>query len=293
MALLLDGKKLSSQILRELSATIARNKITPKLAIIFAGQDPASEVYVGNKSKRAAEIGLQTEIRRFPHDVSKAELLNCVHELNGRQDVHGIIIQAPLPNISMQMEVFQSISPEKDVDGFTLPNIAKLVVDDPSGFVPCTPLGIQLLLKRYHISVSGKHVVIIGRSSLVGRPLSLLLSQKSMECNATVTLCHSGTQNLQNITRTADIIVVAIGQKHFLTIDKVPEGCVVIDVGINREFTDASHTSYKLYGDSDWESLRDHCYAITPVPGGVGPMTVVSLMSNTVKACLQQNSIIP
>ncbi|MDR1401903.1 MAG: bifunctional 5,10-methylenetetrahydrofolate dehydrogenase/5,10-methenyltetrahydrofolate cyclohydrolase [Puniceicoccales bacterium] len=288
MAVILDGAAVAKKILQKIASEIAQLKITPKLAIVFVGNDPASEIYIKNKLLAAKSIGIGLELVKFPSETPLEVILQSIGTLNVDRSINGIIVQSPLPDEFMQNIVFNSISPEKDVDGFCSVSIAKLVRGSRDGFIPCTPLGIYTLLREYGINLFGKHVAVIGRGNIVGRPLSLLLSQKSPDLNATVTLCHSATENLKAITQLADIIVVAIGRKFFLRRDMVKPGAVAIDVGINRESSDDPSKKYKIFGDMDFEDLKDICSAITPVPGGVGPMTIAMLMQNTLEATKMQ-----
>ncbi|MDR1413334.1 MAG: bifunctional 5,10-methylenetetrahydrofolate dehydrogenase/5,10-methenyltetrahydrofolate cyclohydrolase [Puniceicoccales bacterium] len=288
MAIILDGTAVAKKILQEIGAEIALLEMPPRLAIVFVGNDPASEIYIKNKLATAKNIGIGIELVKLSADAPLEVVLQKIQALNADKSINGIIVQAPLPDRSMQNIVFNSIASEKDVDGFSDCSIAKLVRGSGDGFIPCTPLGIYTLLRAYGISFSGKHVAIIGRGNIVGRPLSLLLSQKSADLNATVTLCHSSTDNLKTITKLADIVVAAMGQKFFLKKDMLKPGVVAVDVGINREGSDDPSRKYKIFGDIDFGDVRDICQAITPVPGGVGPMTIAMLMRNTLAAAKMQ-----
>ena len=289
MALILDGKSISMKFLENIKLEIENSRLSPKLEIIYVGNDPASEVYINNKIRTAGEIGISAHVTHFDKIQNVEELTSVIDFFNKDDSINGIIVQSPIPGIEDQNYIFDRIIPQKDVDGFSTVNMGKLAKGDISGFISCTPLGIFNLLISYDIKISGKHVVIIGRSNTVGRPLSLLLSQKLEGYNATVTLCHSGTKNLQEITKLADIIVVAVGRKHFLKKDMIPvNGAVVVDVGINRESDNENQGRYKIFGDADFYNIKDMCSAITPVPGGVGPMTVAMLMQNTLKAAKLQ-----
>jgi methylenetetrahydrofolate dehydrogenase (NADP+)/methenyltetrahydrofolate cyclohydrolase len=283
MAIILDGKATAGRILRRMRSEISALGIRPKLAIVFVGDNAASEIYVRSKLLRAGEIGIGTQLVKLPENASLAHILENIERLNGDPSVNGIIVQAPLPDSSMHRAVFNRVAPEKDVDGFSDHSIAKLVRGELNGFIPCTPLGICELLREFAVKISGKHIAIIGRGDIVGRPLSILLSQKSEGFNGTVTLCHSGTENLERLTAMADIIVVAIGKKFFLKRHMLRPGAVVVDVGINRE-CDGNGGNCKIFGDADFAGIQDICSAITPVPGGVGPMTVAMLMGNTLAA---------
>ena len=273
---LIDGKKISGEIRNRLAEEIQKLKKktgkTPGLATVLVGDDPASAVYVRNKNKICGELGFQSFEQKLSADTSEGKLLQLVEELNSNKDVHGILVQLPLPDQIDSEKILQAIDPQKDVDGFHPINVGKLVVGNAL-LTPCTPTGIIELLDRYDIEISGKHAVIIGRSNVVGNPVSMLLLQR----NATITICHSRTQNLEEITRSADILVAAVGRANFVTEEMVSEGTVVIDVGINR-------VDGKLTGDVDFEPVSKKASHITPVPGGVGPMTIALLMENTLKA---------
>ena len=273
---LIDGKKVSGEIRNRLADEIQELKKkagkTPGLATVLVGDDPASAVYVRNKNKICGELGFQSFEQKLSADTSEEKLLQLVGELNSNKDVHGILVQLPLPDQIDSEKILQAIDPKKDVDGFHPVNVGKLVVGDAL-LTPCTPTGIIALLDRYDIEISGKHAVIIGRSNIVGKPVSMLLLHR----NATITICHSRTQNLEEVTRSADILVAAVGRANFVTDEMVSEGTVVIDVGINR-------VDGKLTGDVDFEPVSKKASHITPVPGGVGPMTIALLMENTLKA---------
>lgn len=289
MATILDGTAIAKDILQGIGEEIAALEITPRLAILCVGNDPASEVYIRNKLVRAQDVGIGVQLVKLPTDSPLETILANIHALNDDPSINGIIVQSPLPDRAMENIAFNAICAAKDVDGFSDRSIAKLVRGSGDGFIPCTPLGIYTLLEKYGIGTAGKHIAIIGRSNLVGRPLSILLSQKSEKFNGTVTLCHSETKNLETITGLADIVVVAIGRKSFLKRDMVKPGAIAIDVGINREIGDGTPKKYKICGDIDFENVKDVCQAITPVPGGVGPMTVAMLMGNTLAAAKEQS----
>ena len=273
---LIDGKKVSGEIRNRLADEIQELKKktgkTPGLATVLVGDDPASAVYVRNKNKICGELGFQSFEQKLSADTSEEKLLQLVGELNSNKDVHGILVQLPLPDQIDSEKILQAIDPKKDVDGFHPVNVGKLVVGNAL-LTPCTPTGIIALLDRYDIEISGKHAVIIGRSNIVGKPVSMLLLHR----NATITICHSRTQNLEEVTRSADILVAAVGRANFVTDEMVSEGTVVIDVGINR-------VDGKLTGDVDFQPVSKKASHITPVPGGVGPMTIALLMENTLKA---------
>lgn len=281
----IDGKKIASDILDEISAEVAGlGEGKPCVTFVRVGDDPASISYLRNKGRAAAKTGIISEQKVFPASISEAELLAEIESLNADPSVHGILVQAPLPGHMDERAVFNSVLPEKDVDGFHTVNIGKLCQEDPTGFAACTPAGIIELLKRSGIPTEGKNVVVLGRSLIVGKPVSLLLLGKGLFGNATVTVCHSGTRDIGAITRRADILVVAIGRGHFVTREMLKPGGVVIDVGINRIRDLSRKSGYRLVGDVDFEEAVKVVSAITPVPGGVGPMTVAMLMKNTLKA---------
>ncbi|MDR0595595.1 MAG: bifunctional 5,10-methylenetetrahydrofolate dehydrogenase/5,10-methenyltetrahydrofolate cyclohydrolase [Puniceicoccales bacterium] len=287
MVLILNGKRLSQELAEELKAKIVlinHMENRPKLAIVMVGDDAASEIYVRNKLVYAKQVGILTELIKLNKNASQSEIFDTVTELNGNDTIHGIIIQSPLPDQSYQDLLFDRVNADKDVDGFSAINIGKLCNGQRDCFVSCTPLGILTLLERNNISLAGQHVVILGRSRIVGRPLSILLSQKFENCNATVTLCHSGSKNLTDIAKTADVLITAIGKPKFVSKEMVKEGAVLVDVGITKAKDNIHANGYKLYGDIDFDDVYCKCSAITPVPGGVGPMTVAMLMQNTFQA---------
>lgn len=275
MAAIIDGKKISAEIKEEVkqkTAALAAEGKTVTLAVIQVGADPASSVYVGNKKKACEYVGFRSLAYELPEDTTEEQLLELIQKLNADSEVNGILVQLPLPAQISEDKVIQTISPEKDVDGFHVQNVGKLSVGEP-GFVSCTPAGVIQLLKRSGIEIEGKECVVIGRSNIVGKPMAALLLRE----NGTVTICHSRTKNLKELTKRADILVAAIGKPKFITAEYVKEGAVVIDVGIHR------NAENKLCGDVDFESVEPVASAITPVPGGVGPMTIAMLMVN----CLQ------
>ena len=286
---IIDGKQVASQVLEEVERDIARLReqgITPGLAVVLVGEDPASQVYVNSKVKKCAELGMNSRKIVLPSDASQEELLQVVRELNVDPAVHGILVQCPPPPHIDEAAVVLEIDPAKDVDGFHPENVAKLVLEDETGFVPCTPLGCMRLLKAAGIETAGANAVVIGRSMIVGKPMAHLLMSK--QSNATVTVAHSRTKNLPELCRSADIIVAAIGRPAFVTADFVKDGAVVVDVGINRVEDASAKRGYRIVGDVAYDEVAPKCRAITPVPGGVGPMTIAMLMANTVKACRQQ-----
>lgn len=288
---LIDGKKTSAEIKKEIAAEVenmtARGIRRPHLAAILVGHDGGSETYVANKVKSCAECGFTSTLLRFEDDITEQQLLAEVAKLNENPDIDGFIVQLPLPAHIDEQKVIEAVSPDKDVDGFHPVNVGRLSIGLP-GFKSATPAGIIELLRRYGISTRGKHVVVIGRSNIVGKPIASLLMQKGNTGDATVTVCHSHTQNLKDIVRSADIIIAALGKPGFVTADMVNDGATVIDVGTTR-VPDASRKSgFRLCGDVDFENVAPKCEFITPVPGGVGPMTIVSLMLNTLQAAKQR-----
>ena len=290
MAKLIDGRAIAEKVYVDLRSEIAEVKtkgVTPGLAVVLVGDDPASRAYVRSKDKMCRELGLHSLKLELPASTTQTELLSRVEELNADSNIHGILVQSPPPAHIDEAAIVRALDPRKDVDGFHPENVAKLVLDDPSGFVPCTPLGVQRLLIESKININGAHVVILGRSMIVGKPLALLLMQKNEKANATVTVVHSRSRDLGEITRSADIIIAAIGRAGFVKPDHVREGAVVIDVGINRVEDAAAERGYRLVGDVAFDEVSKKASAITPVPGGVGPMTIAMLMSNTVKAARQ------
>jgi len=276
MAFIIDGKKISQEIKDELKAKVAVLKTEGKqtaLAVIQVGNDPASTVYVNNKKKACAYIGIESLSYELPEETTEEELLALVERLNADDSVHGILVQLPVPKHIDADKIIQTISPKKDVDGFHPQNVGNLVIGE-NGFVSCTPAGIIQLLKRSNIEITGKNCVVVGRSNIVGKPMALLMLRE----NATVTIAHSKTQNLKELCKTADILIVAIGKPQFITAEYVKEGAVIIDVGIHRD------ANNKLCGDVKFEEVESLASAITPVPGGVGPMTIAMLMNNCVEA---------
>jgi methylenetetrahydrofolate dehydrogenase (NADP+)/methenyltetrahydrofolate cyclohydrolase len=282
---LIDGNAIAASIIAELKAEVAGlSGRKPCLALIRVGDDPASISYVRKKEQVAAEIGIDGRLILLPVSISKAQLIARVNELNADPSIDGILVQSPLPKSIDEREIFGAIDPCKDADGFQPVNLGKLVQEDDTGFVSCTPAGIMELLNRSGVALAGKHVVVLGRSLIVGRPAALLAMQKKAGANATVTVCHSGTANLPLLTRQADVLIAAIGRPEFVTADMVKPGVVVIDVGINRVADATRKSGYRLTGDVHFPSVAPLCSKITPVPGGVGPMTVAMLMKNTLKA---------
>lgn len=282
---LIDGKKTSAEIkaeiAQEVKQMIAEGKKAPHLAAVLVGHDGGSETYVAHKIKSCEEVGFKSSLIRFENDATEQQILDTVDKLNNDPDVDGFIVQLPLPKHINEQKIIEAISPNKDVDGFHPVNLGRLVAGLDT-FVSATPSGIVDLIKRYKIETAGKHCVIIGRSNIVGRPLSILMSQKGID--ATVTVCHSRTKNLKEIASSADILVAAIGRPGFVTADMVKDGAAVIDVGTTRVPAADTKSGFRLKGDVDFENVAPKCSYITPVPGGVGPMTICSLLKNTLKA---------
>lgn len=284
---LIDGKKISAQVKQELADEVSRLKAAgrkiPHLAAVLVGCDPASETYVASKVRACGEVGFKSTELRYGADITEEQLLEVVDKLNRDDDVDGYIVQLPLPKHISEQKVLLAIDPDKDVDGFHPCNVGKMVTGLPT-YLPATPAGIVELLKRYDIQTQGKHCVVVGRSNIVGTPMAVLMSRKDKYADCTVTICHSRTQHIEEITRQADILIVALGKPHFVTADMVKEGVVVVDVGIHRVPSDKTKSGFRLVGDVDFENVAPKCSYITPVPGGVGPMTIVSLLQNTLKA---------
>lgn len=279
---IIDGKKVSAEVKAQVAKETEELKqqgITPGLAVVIVGDDPASRVYVNNKKKACEVVGFKSEEYALPAETTQEELLDLVNTLNNKKDINGILVQLPLPKHLDEKEVIEAINPIKDVDAFHATNVGKIMIGDYD-FLPCTPAGVMEMLASYDIDVNGKNCVVIGRSNIVGKPMAMLLLHK----NGTVTICHSRTQNLKEVCAGADILVAAVGIPKFVTADMVKEGAVVIDVGMDRD------ENGKLCGDVDFENVKDKTSYITPVPGGVGPMTIAMLMKNTIKACRLQNN---
>jgi methylenetetrahydrofolate dehydrogenase (NADP+) / methenyltetrahydrofolate cyclohydrolase len=290
MGNLIDGRAVAEKVYVDLRGELAALKskgVTPGLAVVLVGDDPASRAYVRSKDKMSRELGLHSVKLELPESTSQAELLARVEDLNRDPAIHGILVQSPPPKQIDEAAIVRALNPAKDVDGFHPLNVAKLAMGDPTGFVPCTPLGVQRLLIESKIDIGGAHVVVLGRSMIVGKPVALLLMQKAKGGDATVTVVHSRSKNLEEITRSADILIAAIGRAHFVKAGHVREGAVVIDVGINRIEDKSDKRGYRLVGDVAFDEVAAKTRAITPVPGGVGPMTIAMLMSNTVKAARQ------
>jgi len=290
MGNLIDGREIAEKVYVDLRREIAELKskgITPGLAVVLVGDNPASRAYVRSKDKMSRELGLHSVKLELPDSTTQSELLARVEELNRDPKVHGMLVQSPPPKQIDEAAIVRALDPRKDVDGFHPLNVAKLAMGDPTGFVPCTPLGVQRMLIESKIDIAGAHVVVLGRSMIVGKPVALLLMQKAKGGDATVTIAHSRSKNLEEVTRSADILIAAIGRAHFVKAEHIREGTVVIDVGINRVEDKTNERGYRLVGDVAFDEVVKKAKAITPVPGGVGPMTIAMLMSNTVKAARQ------
>jgi methylenetetrahydrofolate dehydrogenase (NADP+) / methenyltetrahydrofolate cyclohydrolase len=288
--ILIDGKKIATDIKKEIKnkiiSLVNEGKNVPGLATIIVGDDPGSHIYVNNKEKACKEVGIKSVSEKLNVDTCEQELVDIISYYNNNEDYHGILVQLPLPNHINENKIIEAISPIKDVDGFHPISIGNLVLGKDT-FIPCTPAGIQELLKRYNIETSGKHIVVLGRSNIVGKPVANLFMQKNKYANAVVTVCHSAAKDLAKFTKTADILIVAIGKPEFVKEDMVKEGVVVIDVGINRIADDSHPGGSKLVGDVDFPNVSNKASYITPVPGGVGLMTIAMLLQNTYKAYLK------
>ncbi len=288
MALILDGKALAKKIREDLKKEIdeylSRGMRNPNLVVILVGEDPASQVYVENKRKACKEVGINSMVFKLPENTTQVELLELIGKFNGDDDIDGILVQLPLPSHINTQEIIEAINPHKDVDGFHPVNIGKLATGKSDGIIPCTPLGIWIMLKHYKIPTFKKDVVIVGASNIVGKPMGLLFLKNE---EAPVSICHINTKDLSSYTKRAEILIVAVGKPDLITADMVKEGAVVVDVGINRL------ENGKLVGDTDFEGLKDKVYAITPVPGGVGPMTVASLLLNTISIYRKKHGFAP
>jgi methylenetetrahydrofolate dehydrogenase (NADP+)/methenyltetrahydrofolate cyclohydrolase len=284
---LIDGRAIAAQIRQELTLRVAGLKargVVPGLAFVRVGEDPASKVYVRHKEKACAELGIVSETHVLPEPTSEAELLALIETLNSDANLHGILVQAPLPKQIRESVVFSTVRPAKDVDGFNPVNVGKLMLGDATGFQPCTPAGVMELLLRSGVKTEGAEVVILGRGNIVGKPMAAMLCQKGRAANATVTICHSATRDIQAHCRRADIIVAAMGVAHFVKADMVKPGAVIIDVGVNRIPDATAKTGTRLVGDVDFQNVQPIAGKITPHPGGVGPMTIAMLLQNTVRA---------
>ena len=287
-ATIIDGFEIARQVREEVANKTAELKakgINPCLAVILVGENPASVSYVTGKQKALAEVGMLDKSIKLPESTTEEELLNLIDELNKDDSVHGILVQLPLPKHINEQKVILAISPDKDVDGFHPVSVGNLVIGNKS-YLPCTPHGIIVLLKKMGIETDGKNAVVIGRSNIVGKPVALLLTRR--ECNATVTICHTGTKNLAEITKQADILIAAVGKPQTVTADMVKPGAAVIDVGVNRIPDETKKSGFRLVGDVDFEAVKEIASFITPVPRGVGPMTIAMLMQNTLEAAMEK-----
>jgi methylenetetrahydrofolate dehydrogenase (NADP+)/methenyltetrahydrofolate cyclohydrolase len=293
-AQIIDGKQIAAEMRVEMQTEIERLKnehnLIPGLAVVLVGENPASKVYVGQKKKACAETGIHSTEDKLPDETTEEELLKVVERLNNDDTIHGILVQLPLPKQINENKILNAIRPDKDVDGFHPVNVGHMLVGDPI-FLPCTPHGVQHLLLRSGNPPDGKHVVIVGRSNIVGKPVAAILMQKKDGANATVTVCHSRTQNLPELTKQGDILIAAIGRAKFVTADMVKPGAVVIDVGVNRVDDPEAKRGYRLVGDVDFEAVKEVAGAITPVPGGVGPMTITMLLHNTIRSAKMLNGL--
>ncbi len=293
-ARILDGKELAADMRAEMKLEVARLKqehdLVPCLAVVLVGDNPASVSYVKGKQKACKEVGLDSRELKFDADLSEAELLRVVVELNGDDEIDGILVQLSLPEGIDEDRILNAIDPDKDVDGLHPVNLGRLMRGE-EGFLPCTPRGVQEILVRSGIEVEGRHVVVVGRSTLVGRPVANILTQKSAGANATVTICHTGTRDLVSFTRQADILIVAAGRPRMVTAEMVKEGATVIDVGVEQVAAPSRKRGYRLVGDVDFDGVREKAGAITPVPGGVGPMTITLLLSNTILAAKRARAL--
>ena len=291
--ILLDGRKTANEIKDELELEVIKlinnGGKRPHLAAILVGDDGASKTYINAKVKACKKVGFKSTLISFENSISEESLLNKIKEINGNSDIDGLIVQLPLPKHIDESKVTEMIDPDKDVDGFHPENIGKMTLNLPS-YLPATPYGILELMKRYNIETSGKHCVIVGRSNIVGSPISILMSRNSNPGNCTVTLTHSRTKDLKSITKSADILIVALGKSEFITLDMIKDGVCIIDVGITRVKSDITKSGWKLLGDVDFDDVKDHCSYITPVPGGVGPMTIAMLLSNTLVSAKNNNN---
>lgn len=284
---IIDGKLIAEKIIEEIKNELKNLSVTPGLALILAGTNPASEIYVKMKAKKCAELGYYSVVDTQPDTISEEKLLELIYRYNIDSKIHGILIQLPLPKHVNEMKILEAVDYKKDVDGFHPVNAGRLLIGEKC-YLPCTPAGIKELLVRYNVETAGKNVVVIGRSNIVGKPIANILLQKSKGANATVTVCHSATENISGYTERADIIIAAIGKAKFLTGDMVKQGAVIIDVGINRIEDKSSPKGYKVVGDVNYDQCYPKASLITPVPGGVGPMTIAMLMKNTLDSAAKR-----
>lgn len=294
-AQIIDGRKISAEVIEELKQQVQSLKdshgVQPGIAVVIIGDDPASHVYVNAKEKKALELGIYSEKIVLPAETSQEEVLKLIDSLNENDKIHGILVQSPPPAHIDEEEIILRINPAKDVDCFHPFNVGRMLIGDEAGFKPCTPHGCMVLMEKSGIDPAGKHAVIIGRSNIVGKPMASLLVQKASGANATVTICHSRSKNLKDLVAQADIVVAAIGIPNFVKADMVKEGAVVLDVGINRVPDSSKKSGFRLVGDVDFDAVSPKASWITPVPGGVGPMTIGMLMKNTIVACCNINNI--
>jgi methylenetetrahydrofolate dehydrogenase (NADP+)/methenyltetrahydrofolate cyclohydrolase len=287
VANVIDGRAIASQIQVETAERVAALKtrgVQPGLAFVRVGEDPASKVYVSMKEKACSSLGIYSETRVLPETTGEAELLALLSQLNADRRIHGILVQAPLPRQIRETVVYAAVSPQKDMDGFHPVNVGKLMLGDPTGFLPCTPSGIRELLTRSQVRIEGAEAVILGRGNIVGKPMAAMLCQKARHANATVTICHSQTRDIKAHCRRADILIAALGAARFVTVDMVKPGAAVVDVGVNRTPDPSARGGFRLVGDVDFEQVQPIAGKITPNPGGVGPMTIAMLIQNTVRA---------
>lgn len=285
--MIIDGKKIADEIQQEIKQAIdaiPTGSRRPSLAVLLAGNHLPSQIYVKRKTEACESVGIHSIKRHLPESISEEDLIREIHFLNHNPSIDGILVQLPLPAHINPMLITQAIAPDKDVDGFHPLNVGKMLIGDTEGFLPCTPLGIQVLMERGGIDVSNKHVLIIGRSNIVGKPMAALLMQKRADKNTTVTIVHRECPYVRTLTHHADIIIIAIGQPHFIKADMIKKGAVIIDVGINKISDPTTKSGYQIVGDVDFDDVKDKCSYITPVPGGVGPMTIAMLLNNTLKS---------
>jgi len=294
MAEIIDGKKISEEIFSEIKSELSKHKVKPGLGLILVGNNPASEVYVKMKGKKCEELGYYSVTEKNPDSITEQQLLLQIEAFNSDEKIHGILVQLPLPKHINEMKIIEAIDYKKDIDGFHPINAGRMLIGEKC-FIPCTPAGIMELISRYKIETSGKNIVVLGRSNIVGKPIANLLLQKNKnarlrngQANATVTVCHSATENISEHTKQADIIIAAIGKANFVKTEMIKDGCIIIDVGINRIEDSTKKNGYKIVGDVDYDSCFNKASMLTPVPGGVGPMTIAMLMKNTLDSALKR-----
>ena len=292
---ILDGKEVSNHVIERVGKYVKsladKHQIQPGLAVVLVGEDPASQVYVNMKVKKCEALNIYSEKHSLAADASQEEVIALVKKLNNAPKINGILVQSPPPPHIDERAIIDAVAAVKDVDCFHPTNVGKMLIGDEDGFVPCTPAGVMEIIKYYDLETSGMHAAVVGRSNIVGKPMQALLSRKGKHANCTVTMCHSGTKNLANHVKQADLVVAAVGRPEIITGDMIKEGAIVIDVGINRVDAPETKRGYKLVGDVEYDAASERASAITPVPGGVGPMTIAMLMQNTITACCQQNNI--